>query len=924
MSVFTQSSRSTISASVIGVGLGLAAALMQWLVYPVVGSHMPFAFFLPALAFSAASLGRIPAFAVLLIGALNAGLLAPPTGSFAVHNPQDVAGIVLYGILGTLLVFYAGHLRITTRRSALAEKHLALAQDRTGIGVFELDFQRGTAYVSPGLSQILGQRITSEPIPLQEWLSAIGAQHVEDATRAMQERLYRGEMRYEREQRIELASGRVVWLLNRVQMEATSDGVLAQARGASVDITERKRVADDLMAAKETLREEVLDLKHVHAFSQRLVAAGDNLATTVQSLLELLLELYAVRHGLVSLREPNSARTSVLAHAGFSADEACKVHESGIAGATTNASEDYLAMLTAHRALSQSGGFLDMQSHPLISGRGDVIGAVSVMFAEPHTRSERRVRLCEVCAMTTAAVIEGIRSRAAAAMTERRFSVALESSIVPFSIMAPVRDGDGRIVDFEWTYINAAAARTMGREAQELLGLKIGDMLPRAWEPSGQFDRYVGVVETGEPCQFEVCTQATNRGVRWYNVVASELQGSVAVWFANITDRKLYEEALEAAAKRKDEFLATLAHELRNPLGAIRQGVQISRAMASTEPQKRLGLAVIDRQVTQMSLLLDDLLDVARVGRGTLLLRKSKEVLAVLIDTAIETARPHIEAKHHHLVVDLPRRIILDVDPLRMTQVIANLVVNAAKYTDAGGRIRVSADFDGGVLAIRVRDNGIGLTKEQIDQVFDMYAQIPAALEKSQGGLGIGLALARGLIELHDGSITANSAGPGQGAEFIVRLPRSCATVEDAPVAPHAATAQDLRSQVATILIADDNRDAADSLAELLRLDGHQVHVAYDGDEALQAYAQVVPDVALLDMDMPGLSGAELARAIRQHPVGVPTLLIAVTGRGQAKDRELALRAGFDHHLTKPMDPERIQSLIEIGLGARSAQPRLA
>jgi len=752
MSAFANSPRFSASAIVFGVAIGLVAALLQWLVYPLVGSHMPFVFFLPALAFCAAFLGRPPAFIVLAIGAANAALLAQPTGSFAVHDTQDVAGLVIYGILGILLVLYAGHLRVTTRRAALAEKHLALAQDKTGVGVFELDFQDGTAYVSPSLCQILDQPATSEPMTIQEWLGRVGAQHFADAQRAMQERLSRGEMRYEREQRIELRNGRVVWLLNRVQLEATADGVLSHAHGAAVDITERKRASDELAAAQEN---------------------------------------------------------------------------------------------------------------------------------------------------------------------QRRFSVALETSIVPFSIIAPVPGVDGRTVDFKWSYINAAAARAMGREANELLGKRIGEVLPRAWEPRGQLDRYIRVAETGEPCQFEVCTQASNQGVRWYNIVAFELQGCVAVWFANITDRKVSEEAMEAAAKRKDEFLATLAHELRNPLGAIRQGVRIARATAASEAQKRLGHSVIERQVTQMSLLLDDLLDVARVGRGTLPLRKSREVLAVLIDTAIETARPHIEAKHHHLEVDLPRNgVIIDVDPLRMTQVIGNLLVNAAKYTDAGGLIFLSADLEEGALVIRVRDNGIGLTQEQIGQVFDMYAQMPAALEKSQGGLGIGLALARGLIDLHGGSISASSDGPGQGAEFIVRLPASCVTIQDTADAPDTAAAAPVPGQAATILIADDNRDAADSLAELLRLDGHHVHVAYDGNEALKAYTRIAPDAALLDMEMPGLSGIELARAIRQRPPGdVRTLLIAVTGRGQERDREMALRAGFDHHLTKPMDPERIQSLIGLRVG---------
>jgi signal transduction histidine kinase/CheY-like chemotaxis protein len=740
-----------------GVGLGLIAAALQWAVQPLVGSHVPFIFYLPALAFTAASFGRIPALIVLLMGALNAALLAPPVGSMAMRNVEDLSGLVIYLTLGVLLVMYAGRWRLVTRRAALAETRLALAQDDTGVGVYELDFQAGTAYVSPGMSQLLGQPVSLEPIPLAEWLGALSPEQVADARSAMQERLSRGEYRYEREQRVERPNGEVVWLLNRVQLEATAAGVLTHARGASVDITARKKI-DDLMQA--------------------------------------------------------------------------------------------------------------------------------------------------------------------AAKTEQRFSVALESSVVPFSILAPVRDEEGRIVDFQWTYLNPAATRAFGRDGVELVNRRVGDTLPRAWDAPGLFDRYVRIVETGEPNQFELCTSASNQGTRWYHVVASPLHASIAVWFANITDRKLHEESLEAAAQRKDEFLATLAHELRNPLAAIRQGVRIARAITAADAQKRWGHAVIERQVNHMSLLLDDLLDVARVGRGTLLLRKSQEALAELVDTAVETARPHIEAKRHHLTSELPSApVLLEVDPLRIAQVIGNLLINAAKYTDPGGQIRVRVDVDAEGLVIRIKDNGIGLTQEQISQVFDMFAQIPGSLDKSQGGLGIGLALARGLVELHDGSISVSSAGAGKGAEFSVRLPKSCVVRVDEP--PQASSNPSVPSprdgSVARILIADDNRDGADSLAELLRIDGHDVYVAYEGRQALATFEQVLPDVALLDVGMPGLTGLDVVRSIRQHPAGARTVLIAVTGRGEEKDRHRALEAGFDHLVTKPTDPERIQALIELGRASRAS-----
>jgi PAS domain S-box-containing protein len=383
----------------------------------------------------------------------------------------------------------------------------------------------------------------------------------------------------------------------------------------------------------------------------------------------------------------------------------------------------------------------------------------------------------------------------------------------------------------------------------------------------------------------------------------------------DITDRKrtvlaLAESAeeLRQADHRKDAFLATLSHELRNPLAPIRTAAQILASPKLKNEQLTWARQVIQRQTTHMASLLDDLLDVARITRGKLALRKERATLASIVESAVEAARPLLDEKHHSLVVSLPRAaVVLDADPLRLSQVLSNLLANAAKYTDAGGRVELSAGIEGGMLQMSVTDNGIGIPREALGQIFTMFWQLEGGAGRSEGGLGIGLAFVKGLVELHGGTITARSDGPGRGSEFIVRLPlpaTASASVHSSD-ASQPATASGWR-----VLIADDNRDAADSLALLLRLGHHDVRVAYSGRGALAVGQEFHPDVALLDIGMPELDGYGVARALRQQPWGAGVRLVAVTGWGQEEDKQRATEAGFDHHLTKPVDPEALERLL--------------
>jgi len=376
--------------------------------------------------------------------------------------------------------------------------------------------------------------------------------------------------------------------------------------------------------------------------------------------------------------------------------------------------------------------------------------------------------------------------------------------------------------------------------------------------------------------------------------------------------------ALREADRKKDEFLATLAHELRNPLAPVIHAVKLMESPAADEAQRQWGREVIARQVQRMALLLDDLLDVSRITRGRLELRKDYVDLQSLVNSAVETARPLIDAKDHTLTIDLPAEpVVLEVDPLRLSQALSNLLTNAAKYTDAQGQIRLTAAQDAEGLAIRVSDNGIGIESAVIKGLFEMFSQIDSAIDRAEGGLGIGLALVKGLVALHGGSVQATSPGLGQGSEFTIRLPRSV-VVERHALGPHQPSSPvALAGPRGKVVIADDNRDAADSLKVLLELSGYDAFVAYDGQQALDLGTRELPRAFILDVGMPDMTGYEVARRIRQQAWGRNALLVAVTGWGQDDDKERAKAAGFDHHFTKPVDPQAVEQVLVASLKMR-------
>ena len=466
-------------------------------------------------------------------------------------------------------------------------------------------------------------------------------------------------------------------------------------------------------------------------------------------------------------------------------------------------------------------------------------------------------------------------------------------------------------------YVNEAGRRMLGLEGRDVSQTRVLEYFwpeDRARIESEAVPKLMRDGRWSGEVRFRNFSTGAPIHTMWNAFAIRDEAGAVAAWATispNLNELKRAEEALQRAnrelvvsARRKDEFLATLAHELRNPLAPIANAVELLGATGRADPMLDAVRGIIERQFRHMVRLIDDLLDVSRITSGKLMLRRERISLAAVIEQALETARPHVRG--HEFTVSLPREPVwLDADPVRLAQVFSNLLNNACKYTPGGGHIRLTAERAGGEIVVRVRDTGIGIDAEHLPGVFDMFSQAAPALERAQGGLGIGLSLALALARMHGGRIEARSEGRGKGAEFIVTLP-AC---DEAPLAERAGDAA-RASATRRILVVDDNADGADSLAMLLRAEGHAVEIAYDGPGAIDAVASFKPDLVLLDIGLPRMNGYEACRAIRKRTGGEGIVIAALTGWGQEEDHRRSREAGFDAHLVKPVEREALAALL--------------
>ena len=517
------------------------------------------------------------------------------------------------------------------------------------------------------------------------------------------------------------------------------------------------------------------------------------------------------------------------------------------------------------------------------------------------------------------AVVEQLLTR------EQRYRTLLSSIDEGFCLVEVIEDADSRAVDHRVLETNPAFERHTGQaDAVGKTGSQLAPGVEQHWH-----ELYAKVARSGVPVRAVQHNAALGR---WFDVFVAKAEGAsdkqVAIVFRDVTAQKRAEDELRQLAadlsqanRRQNEFLATLAHELRNPLAPIRTGLDLMRLNPADAAAVAKVRDMMERQVNHLIHLVNDLLDLARIQSGKVELKRARVLLQDIAADAVEASMPLVRSRRHALAVDAPEAPMwVDADPIRLVQVLANLLTNAAKYTPEGGRIGLALRRDGADAVAEVSDNGIGIPAEAIGGLFEMFSQGRHGSSYAQGGLGIGLCLVKRLAEQHGGTVAASSPGPGLGSRFTLRLPLAPdaqARAQALPAADQpAAGAPAARPAPLRILIADDNQDAADLLAQSLQLEGHAVTTVHDGRAALDAIAAGRPNLALLDIGMPGMDGYQLAEAIRRDPGLRRTVLAALTGWGASEDRARSRRAGFDHHLTKPVD---LDSILAIAAAIRPA-----
>jgi PAS domain S-box-containing protein len=671
----------------------------------------------------------------------------------------------------------------------------------------------------------------------------------------------------------------------------------------------------ELAATKEELAAQVESLTQLHELAIRLGGMAE-LPQMLESVLETAVAAQDADYGLVWLHERETGNLVVRASRNFDGEALryfSRVTPGPAGGAAGNAFASHCRWIIEDvesdpgfepfRQGARTAGFRAVHSTPIVTSSGELLGVISVHFARKHHPSRRDMQVADVCARHAADAIEGFRRQKALRESEMLYRAIGES--INYGVW--VCDAAGRN-----TYASESFLRLTGLTQEECAGFGWGSVL-HPDERERTVAQWQEAVRTGGSWDVE----HRIRGVdgQWHSVLARGVpvrdeQGAITGWAGinlDIDQLKRVEEELRELDQRKDEFLATLAHELRNPLAPLRNGLEVMKLATSAATIEK-ARAMMERQLSQMVRLVDDLLDVSRVSRGKIELRRADIDIASVLRNAIETSQPLVAERMHQLVTRLPKeRIVVDADLTRLSQVFWNLLNNAAKYTLPGGVIELEVVARDAEVVISIRDNGIGIPPDMQARVFDIFTQVDRSLEKSQGGLGIGLSIAKRLVEMHGGTIAVRSDGRGKGSEFTVRLPARV----DAAAAHAEPDPESVRATAChRVLIAEDNADSASTLGILLEAAGNDVRIAHDGKEALGVARAFQPDVVLLDIGMPRMNGYDACREMRSEPWARRAYFVALTGWAQPEDRERAHASGFDCHLVKPVEPADLERMI--------------
>lgn len=706
---------------------------------------------------------------------------------------------------------------------------------------------------------------------------------------------------------LELSDGRRTQVLMSAVPLHEPDGSVRGVVGAGLDVTAET-------AARARLAFDNEALSRLVGLGVRCASPGAPLQECLDEILATALMLTGATHGTLQLFEPETGTLRLVASRGFAADfarafaavgpddgAACRAAIDAAHRVLVDDVEQTRVFDAASLAAVRAAGIRAVQSTPLRSGNGNVLGVVSTHFTEPHTPDVHECRLLDLLARQAADFLERRASDEALRESEQRFRELADA--VPVHVWVSGANDDA-------VFVNARYQEYTGSDADRLSA----DDWRAIVHPDDvgiYFQQFRTARASMAPFRAEVRLRGRDGVHRWFEIAGSpRFEGERFAGYAGISidvsERKRVEAALEESGRRKDEFLAMLGHELRNPLAAIRNSVVAATSL--DDAQRATALMIARRQTDQLGRMVDDLLDVARITQGQINLHREAVSLQEVIARARDAAEPLRAERRHELTVDVPPQpMLVDGDAARLEQVLVNLLGNACKYTPPGGHIRLTLSRADNDAVVRVRDSGIGIAPEMLPRVFELFTQAERSLDRTQGGLGVGLTVADRLVRLHGGRIDAYSEGRGKGAELVVHLPL-LATVPAEHGAPAGTGALD--PIASRLLLVEDNPDIAESMRLLLELLGHQVRVAHDGVSGIDAARAERPDVMLVDIGLPGIDGYEVARRVRKDAALRDVTLVALTGYGRDEDRSTALRAGFDHHLVKPIDPDILESLI--------------